>query len=400
MSRPASPPSRKHAVVVGDESFLQVRRLVLRGTQAEIGRQLAEVAQERHQARPAPSADPLRTRAQRAYFERNAPLFLERMSGVAAAFGHALEDDAWNFASLSYGFGRPGCSVVYYPPSTTEWGSGVVSRNFDFTTGTMTGRTPDPARGEESIVAAPYVIETYPDEGYASLSICAYDLLGGVVDGVNSEGLTIALLADDEVTGRYDVDPASGPQPGYGVLQIGRHLLETCADVEEAKAALLEAKLYYTSIPCHYLIADRHGRSFVWENSRSMTQGYIIDGGDEPLVTTNFMRHLHAEEKLPQDGRLGSFTRYSTILDLWRAREDPVDLEFIIEANACVAATYPVPAAPYASGRTLWHALYYPDEQRLEVDFYLGEGDDGEIRRSPYFSFELEPHEVRVVQAR
>ena len=148
------------------------------------------------------------------------------------------------------------------------------------------------------------------------------------------------------------------------------------------------------------LIADRHGDSFVWENSRSMTQGYLIEGGDEPLVTTNFMRHLHPEEELPQDGRLGSFTRYSTLLDLWREREDPVDLEFIIHANACVSGTYPAPAPPYAPARTLWHALYYPDEQRLEVDFYLGEGEDGEIRRSPYFAFELEPHEVRVVQAR
>ena len=29
--------------------------------------------------------------------------------------------------------------------------------------------------------------------------MCAYDLLGGVIDGINAEGLTIALLADDEV---------------------------------------------------------------------------------------------------------------------------------------------------------------------------------------------------------
>ena len=397
-----APPQRfeEHLVVGGPGDFMQVRRLVLRGTQAEIGRQLAEVAQERHDAVATPSGDPLRTRAQRSYFRRNAPAFLERMSGAAAAFGLELEDDDWNFGSLSYGFGRPGCSVVYFPPSTTEWGTGVVSRNFDFTTGTFAGRTPDAGKGEESIVSSPYVVETYPDQGYASLSICAYDLLGGVVDGINSEGLTVALLADDEVMANYDLDPASGPQAGFGVIQIGRHLLETCADVEQAMEALLEAKLYYTSIPCHYLIADRHGRSFVWENSRSLTQGYIIEGGDEPLATTNFMHHLHLGEELPEDGRLGSFSRYEAIRERWQALAQPVDFEFVRATSACVAATYPAPAAPFAPGRTLWHALYFPEEGRLEVDFYLGEGPDGTIRRSDYFTFELSRAPARVVRAR
>jgi hypothetical protein len=47
-------------------------------------------------------------------------------------------------------------------------------------------------------------------------------------------------------------------------------------------------------------------------------------------------------------------------------------------------------------GRTLWHALYYPEEGRAEIDFYLGEGAErgvsgvGSIRRSGYLTFSLE----------
>ena len=39
----------------------------------------------------------------------------------------------------------------------------------------------------------PYVVELYPDSGYATLAVVCFDLMG-VVDGINSEGLTIALL--------------------------------------------------------------------------------------------------------------------------------------------------------------------------------------------------------------
>ena len=372
---------------------MQVHHVVLAGDQAEIGRELARIASERHGTAPAPTNDPRRTRARRTYFERNYPAHLERMRGAAEHFGTDLENDDVVLSSLSFGFSRPGCTVVFYPPDTTALGRGVLSRNFDFTTGTMDGRRP--GEDDVAVVSSPYVLELYPDEGYASLSICAYDLLGGVVDGINSEGLTVALLADDEMMARGDVYPHRGAQVGYGVLQVGRFLLETCANVEEAKQALLEAKLYYTSIPCHYIVADRHGESFVWENSPAMSVGYVIEGDGGPQVTTNYMQHLHPDpEDLPAEShRLGSFNRTRTLRERMAAHDGRFDLEFIRANNACVSATDPPPAPPRAPGRTLWHALYFPEERRMEVDFYLGEsaGDGGEtsIRRSGYLSFGL-----------
>jgi len=358
--------SRPLAGAQGD--FLQARYVRLAGPPRAIGRALAELARERHGVTLAPAEDPARTRAQRAYFERNAPAFVERMQGVAEAFGVAF-DGAHDFASLAYGFGKPGCSVVYYPPGTTATGTGVVARNFDFTTGTFEGRRPGP--GEEAVCAAPYVLELHPDGAYASLSLCAFDLLGGVVDGINSQGLVVALLADDEAVARGLTHPSRGPQAGFDVLQIGRHLLDTCADAAAAEQALLEAKLYYGTIPCHYLVADAHGRAFVWENSPATSVGYVWPAGDEPLVTTNFLRYLHPDLATLEE-RAPLLQSFCAIQERLGAHEGPFDLAFIRATSTCVSPVQTLPP-PLAPGRTLWQVLYVPEERRLEVDFYLGD---------------------------
>lgn len=373
--------------------FMTVRYLKLSGGQRAIGRKLAEIARERHGFAPQASDDRPRTRAIRRYFEKNDPLQLERMGGAAEFFGVRLDEDRVSLDSLAFGFARPGCTVVYYPPSWTATGTGIFCRNYDFTTGTLMGQIPGP--GEVPCTSTPYVLELHPDRGFATLALVAYDLFG-VIDGMNSEGLTVALLADDEQMAAGRTYPANGPQPGFGVLQIQRHLLETCADVEEARAALLDAKLYYDVIPCHYVIADRHGRSFVWENSASLAQGFCIDGHGEPQVSTNYMQHLHPdpadlpEERDPQ----GSFNRCRTVLERAAQRKGEIDESYARETSGCVAFELPVPGAPRAPNRTLWRALYIPEERRLAVDFYLGESSakgKPAIRRSEILSFELEP---------
>jgi predicted choloylglycine hydrolase len=276
LAAPAGEAEVAHVSHVAGETgdFVRATHVRLQGSSFEIGRELARLARERHGSAAVPAADPEAVRAQRAYFAARNPAHLERMRGAAEVFGVALDDDAFALDSIGYATPFAGCTVVYYPPETTTDGRGVLARNFDFTTGTFDGRTPK--QGDAFACAEPYVLELHPTDAYASIALVAFDLFG-VVDGINSEGLVIALLADDEASRRYDLDAADGPQAGFGVVQVGRHILETCANVDEAKAALLEAKLYYTSIPCHYLIADRHGRAFVWENSVFMTQGYVIE---------------------------------------------------------------------------------------------------------------------------
>jgi hypothetical protein len=326
-------------------------------------------------------------RAQREYFAAKYPAQLERMRGVAAYFGRELEKDEYELDSVAYSGITAGCTVVFYPPAATEDGRGVLSRNFDFTTGTWEGR---PARpGDPAACSAPYVLELHPTDAHASLALVAFDLLG-VVDGVNSEGLTVALLADDELSAIGKSNPAPGARAGLDVLQVGRFLLDTCKDVEEAKAALRDASLYYTSIPCHYLIADAAGHAFIWENAVDLRGGHVIEEEDgNPLVSTNYLRHLHLDlASLPEDpDPLGLFGRHATLLgrfdEQWKFALDE------IRANAACVSPRARSNAGFAPGRTLWHALYFPAERRLEVDFYLGEGAP-EPRRSPASSFVLE----------
>src|SRR5580765_7842497 len=80
----------------GPKDSLEVRHLVLRGTNEQIGRALAEIAKERYGVRLEPAKDPMQVRAQRQFLERNYPILLDRMRGVAAAFGKSIDDDAWD----------------------------------------------------------------------------------------------------------------------------------------------------------------------------------------------------------------------------------------------------------------------------------------------------------------
>jgi hypothetical protein len=383
-------------IVAGsDKDFMEVRHVVLKGTNEEIGRSLATLAKERFEYRPRPSEDRLRTRAQRKYIEKNYPILHDRMRGVAGAFGKKLDDDGFNFSMLIYprSFGL-GCSVVYYPPRVTASGAGIVSRNYDFTTGTLYGKPPP--EGELAVTARPYLVEMYPDRSYPSLAMYSYDLLSGVLDGINSEGLTVALLADDETLAKYGMEPAGFDAAGVGELQMLRMLLDTCATVEEAKEALLMTKQPYAVVPVHYLVADRHGKGFVWEYSQAHNREYIIENPDKPLVTTNFSLHRHLEGKSPPSAAKAKDVcpRYCELCERIATQTEKPTVDFIKDCHKC--ADMVRPAAPgRAPTRTLWHALYFPEGRKVQVSFYLRDeadpADKAKVRivRSDYLEFAL-----------
>lgn len=191
------------------KEFMTVRHLTVRGTNFEIGRRLGELAIQRYGTSPADYlSDPVYARARRAYFQRNYPIHWERVRGVAAALGLDPNDEHYDLTGLRYHLGTPsqslGCSVVYYPPSTTASGSGYLSRNYDFSTGTIADllRLPLPPEIKKQmspVMSEPYIMEWYPEDGgYSSLAIHAFELLSGSLDGLNSEGLVVSIMADEE----------------------------------------------------------------------------------------------------------------------------------------------------------------------------------------------------------
>ncbi len=406
----------------GHDDFVTVRHLTLRGTNREIGRKLAGLAARRYGMRAAHfEADPLFTRARRTYLQRNYPIQWERVRGAAEEFGLDPDDDSHDVTALMYNVdlvtAPPGCSVVYYPPSYMVEGGGFLSRNYDFSTGTIREvmHMPPPVgdkRPRVPVMAEPYVMEWYPqDGGYASLAIHAFDILSGTLDGINSAGLVVSILADEEAIGQLgpglEVHPGPPSAIGLHELQVMRLLLDTCATADEAKEQLLTIKQYYAFVPCHYIVADRAGNSFIYENSTGRNVQHVIDGDGQPQIVTNFQVHRHPTlDQMPR-GELSletnAFWRYRTLADRIAARKGPFTTEVLKTNNAYVNISRMLDVmrsdpgslsiAANLQARTLWHSLYDQDHRSVEVSFYLGEGTwpngTPHERRSEYITFGL-----------
>jgi hypothetical protein len=222
------------------------------------------------------------------------------------------------------------------------------------------------------MMSRPYVIESYPDDGHASIVLAACDL-SGCFDGINDAGLTVVLFADDESD---TLRPAHQMQAGVHEIQLPRFLLDTCTSVDEAIEALYGTKQYDNFIPCHYLVADVNGDAFVWERDTHNAE-HVVRSTDAPMCVTNYLLHRHAGAgALPADRPDSNmYDRARTL----QARIDaaPLSPDDIRAAMRAVRVEGPDPVA-----RTLWSALYDLDERSLTVEFYLGEGEDRRQRRS------------------
>jgi hypothetical protein len=388
---------QKDVVIAGGPNdSLEVRHLVLRGTNQQIGHALAEIAKERYGVRPEPPRDPALVRAQRTFLERNYPTLLDRMRGVAAAFGKSVEEDGWDFTTLGFTDLKAGCSIAHLPPSATADGKSVVSRDYDFTTGALSFGFLPP--GMLHPTARPYLLELHPEGGYASIAMVAYDLLSGVLDGINSEGLTVTLALDNTLFSGRLVEPTSGPAVGLGELQTLRLLLDTCASVEEAKQTLRATKQYYQYVPVHYLIADRNGNAFVWEYSEFHNKEYVLESPGQPLIMTNFTLHTQLENGKPPSPEKAKpvCKRYAHLRE--KLATGKLDDKAIRAVHQSVDAQMSQAADPSRPPeRTYWHVFYYPEDRRVRVSYYLGEephpDNDRLVRpiRTDYLEFRLEP---------
>jgi hypothetical protein len=428
-----SPPLSKGVIMFATEEshfdrpadFMTVRHLTLRGSQFDIGRHLGRIAMERYGRTPASfAADPLFARTRRRYVQRNFAFHWGRMQGIAAALGVDPEDDSYDLTGLPYLMDIPGrsffgCSVVYYPPDATAKGHGYLSRNYDFPTCSLTEMMQGPlpaeaARQYPAVMSEPYVMAWYPEDGgYASLAMHAFDLVAGTLDGMNSAGLVVSIVADEEAQAEMGprIERHPGPQQAIGLheLAVMRLLLDTCADVPEAREALLSVKQYYRFIPCQYIVGDRSGRSFVYANSTGRNIQHVIEGHGQPQLITNFQLHKHrsleAMPAAPLTVENNAFWRYRQLADRITDRKGPLTPDEMKANNACVNTVAMLnmlgetPMQPGQLGlnaaRTVWHSLYDTQTGEMEASFHLGDGrpTDGKTRerRSAYLKFALEP---------
>lgn len=388
----AQGPTHQETVIAGGpDKFAEVRHVVLKGSNFEIGKVIGELA-KRDGALITPSSNHVMNRVKREYMAKNYPILYERMRGLAAAFGLNISDASYDFSGLfQKQMTLPGCSVTFYPASATESGHNILSRNYDFTTGDLTGRRPQ--GGRLAMMARPFLFEIHPDKGYSSLSLCACEYLGGVLDGINSEGLVVAILAEEESGNKVGREP--GDEVGMHELMGMRYLLDNCKNVEEAKMALLSLKHYYSFLPCHYIVGDRSGKSFIFEFSPTRNRSYVIDGDGPQYVTNHLVFHHQKIEEFPETGLNWSMRRYKMLDEAIKAKKR-FTIEEIAAINKSVAVPPNAPGNPQAApGRTLWYAQYDLENLTLTVKFYLGEKPDPEgakmviLEYSPLMTFEL-----------
>lgn len=379
------------SVVAGGTAsdVLTVRHLRASGPDRHLGSVLAEAARQVHgsTAGPLSAQDPIVQRARRQWFVANHPVLAERQRGISDVFDVDPDDDRWDLGMLGTYEVPAGCSAVFFPKDTTRDGHALLARNFDFPLTTFSQLRGLSAPPSERILAAdPWVVELHPDDGYSSLVIGIMDVLGGM-DGINSQGLVVSLLADDESP---DPEPSGRPQVGLSEQQIVRFLLDTCSTVDEAKQALLLAKQYYLFVPCHFLVADPTGRAFVWEYSPGHNIEHIVDAVPdrrEALVCTNHLLHRWPPAwALPDDQRSGvagqTYQRWA-VLDSRVTTSCLVDPDAAREHLAAVAFTAPDPAV-----RTLWNVVYDLASLTADVSFYLRD-HEGRSQYSPPVRFAL-----------
>ncbi len=363
-------------------TYMEVRHIVLRGTNEEIGKALGGIAQEWLGVKLGRYAAPIYAKARRLYMEKNYPFLLDRMKGVAKSYNLSPADDTYVPSYLVYDLAPLACSAIYFPASSTTNGHVLLAHNMDFyitTLRVMFGMKS--VEGEHNLFSRNFIMELYPDKGYPSLVVGALDLMNGFQSGMNSEGLIVAMLADNDAPANKTPSPLGDNTGGLNILQMARLILDTCATVEEARIAILNNKLTLGFEPAHFLIGDRSGKSFIYEtSSRDFTDHFTGNNG-KPQIMTNHSVHLYRDvNKFPSyspKATYNSFYRYRTLYDFLRKHRGKISPDDAKRALSSVyahtvdadeGAAFPIPC------RTFCPMVYDIDEHSLEVKFYLKDG--------------------------
>jgi predicted choloylglycine hydrolase len=381
------------------DTFSLVRHMTLRGTQREIGKKLAEIAKERYGVQLRENPSDTYGKARYAYLEKNYPQLLERSRGVLEAFGQKPDDPKFDPTSLMYSMGDFGCSMLYFPAAYMDSGHCVSIRNMDFTAGSISQLLGKPRqKGEADIFGEFYVVESYPDSGYATLYMGAVDLLSGVWDGMNEHGLTIYGLVDMGRP-RTLTKPSGNRVIGLNPTQVMRMVLETCRDCEEAKQALLTNHVYDFVAGIHYLIGDAKGNSFIFEIDQNSGEYHIQEGNHAPQVMTNSpVWALPPLSEFPKTypAPYDSMNRYQILTHAMQGHTGKFTELFMIKEAEDVFPRMPLgdPNGPSMTYRPLWQVIYDMTDLKMKVRFWLKDGSGKEkigpsIVMSDWYAFSL-----------
>ena len=134
-----------------------------------------------------------------------------------------------------------------------------------------------------------------------------------------------------------------------------------------------------SGLPCHYVVADRSGASFVWEHSRHRNRELVVEppAGQrrsarvhEPPAAPLARRHRPLRRRGRRPAPRCARTPAGATLTAANSTGGVVTRDEVGEQLAAVRFV-----SPAEGTRTIWHAMYDLAAAAVELRFFLG--DDG-----------------------
>lgn len=275
---------------------------------------------------------------------RFAPKIWEEIIGLKDALQWPMERVLREFGGYRVNYFQSGCSIVT--------GDDYIVRNYDYHPKTYDGR---------------FTIFQPTDGGLAIIG--PSQKITGRMDGLNEKGLAMG----------YNFMNRKNPGDGFVCNMIGRLILETCADVEDAISLLKEIPHRHSFT---YIVFDRSGSTYMIETSprnvvvrQSMacTNHFEIMKEENRFSLEDSKRRLEVIQKEQQNaGRLGSMEAFRLLND--------TDKGVFSDLYGSWAGTIHT-SAYFPKAMKAWFALG-GDQEPTEIDFgkWLT-GEDVELQK-------------------
>ena len=384
-------------------TYMEVRHIVLKGSNVEIGNEIGKIAQSWLQIIPSSYSAPIFAKARNMYMLDNYPVMLDRMIGIGRAYNVLYSRTLLDLSTLSFDLSPFGCTAVYFPSIITKNRDSQIVRNFDSYVSTINELTGiSPTAGARNIFSRNFIMELYPEAGYSSIVFGSSDLLNGVFDGLNSTGLTVCCMPQNDSLININIPLSRKETTGLYMLQLARLILDTCSNVNEAKVKILNAKISDIYSGIHMLVADKTGKSFIFEFSPKENKVHFFDNQSKAQILTNLPLSVYpTENSFPSTINAevdNPFYRYKTVKKALKSKKgkftqeqiwDLLNKVYIDTDNVSNDLKRIIPK------RTLWKVLINQNTLSCKIIYYLNDGDEDKetgkkiINFSKPFTFNL-----------
>ena len=389
-----------------------VDHIVIRGgTWEAIGYGLGKLAREKYGVKLLSFTSPAVGKEKEAYIRAVYPCLAEKIRGIKRAYGIDPADTSVDASILPLTAMAPACSALFLPPSMTASGHALSGRNTDWVAAPGTdGKKKFPENSLEAIMTnllgQAYVLELYPDNGYATLVLGSTELANVFTDGINEMGLVVQLLQDDEDLNTADPEAplGGGKSTAISFSHAMRMVLEQCATVAEAKEKLRAVTMTVFGLAAmHALIFDTSGNAVVVEIDTKRNRVVFTDYKNTPVPLTNYAVHLHPDvtamvPKYP-DEPYDDTVRRRKLHDFAAGHAGKFTADDVWKAMALVEANMDTAPDPHFTGeifRPVWTVVTDACDRSMVVKYFLRDGPGYDPARKAHETVYAEPFTFRL----